>query len=99
MIVNELEINRYNLAAWSPTTLKPVQATLSHNVNHGLGEISEEKLLIKLISIEIKRQIKVGNINTAAEKKKDWTIKHWDMIQRQSEPLDEIKFGGAHDFY
>lgn len=99
MIVNGLEINRDNLADWSCTTLKPVQTALSHNVNHSLGEISEEKLLIKLISIEIKRQIKVENINTAAEKKKDWTIKHWDTVQAQSAALEPIKFEGKNDFY
>jgi len=94
MIVNCLEINRENLSDWSCDTLHKIQKTLAYNIVHRLGDINEEKLLLKLISIEIKRKIKVQNINTAAEKKKQWTIKHWDGVKARSESLEPIRFGG-----
>lgn len=70
-----------------------MQKELAHNVDKGLGDVREEMLMIKLISIEIQRQIKVDNINTAAKKKKKWTINHWKTIERQTEPLACSKFG------
>lgn len=94
MIVNCLEINRDNLSDWSCETLHGIQGTLAHNVGQGWGDVSEEKLLMKLISLEIKRQTKVQNINTAAEKKRQWTINHWDTVQAQGESLEPLRFGG-----
>lgn len=95
MIVNCLEINRDKLSDWTCETLHNIQGTLAHNVSQGWGDVSEEKLLMKLISLEIKRQVKVRNINTAADKKKQWTIKHWDTVRAQSEPLEPLRFGGS----
>ena len=95
MIVNCLEINRDNLSDWTCEALHNIQGTLAHNVSQGWGDVSEEKLLMKLISLEIKRQVKVRNINTAADKKKQWTIKHWDTVRAQSEPLEPLRFGGS----
>ena len=94
MLINGLEVNRDNLQDWSCGSLRNIQGTLAHNVDQGWGDVSEEKLLMKLISNEIKRQVKVLNINTVAEKKKQWTIKHWDTVQAQSEPLEPLRFGG-----
>lgn len=91
MLINGLEVNRDNVQDWSCRSLRNMQGTLAHNVGQDLGDIEEEKLMMKLISIEIQRQTKVDNINTAAEKKKRWTIKHWQTIKRQTEPL---RFGG-----
>ena len=87
MLINGLEVNRDNLQNRSCGSLRNMQGTLVHNVGQDLGDTEEEKLMMKLISIEIQRQIKVDNINTAAEKKKRWTIKHWQTIKRQTEPL------------
>lgn len=87
MLINGLEVNRDNLQNRSCGSLRNMQGTLVHNVGQDLGDTEEEKLMMKLISIEIKRQVKVRNINTAAEKKKRWTIKHWQTIKRQTEPL------------
>lgn len=87
MLINGLEVNRDNVHDWSCKALRNMQGTLAHNVGQDLGDTDEEKLMMKLISIEIKRQVKVRNINTAAEKKKRWTIKHWKTIERQTEPL------------
>lgn len=95
MLINGLEVNRDNLQDWSCKSLQNMQGTLAHNVGQGWGDVSEEKLLMKLISTEMKRQIKVQNINAAAEKKKEWTIKHWDTVQAQSEPLEPLRFGGS----
>ena len=49
---------------------------------------------MKLISNEIKRQTHIKKINDHAAHVKELTIKNWIVIQRQSEPLDCIKFGG-----
>lgn len=54
------------------------------------GDVTEEKLLMKLISIEIKRKVKVENINLVAKKQTEKTIKNWDTIERQSEPLKPL---------
>lgn len=94
MIVNCLEVDRESLSKYSCGTLHLIQGTLAFNVRKGRGDLSEEKLLIKLISLEIKRQTKVQNINTAAEKKRQWTINHWDTVQAQGEPLESLRFGG-----
>lgn len=80
MLINGLEVNRDNIQDWSCGSLRNIQGKLAHNVGQGWGDVEEEKLMMKLISIEIKRQVKIDSINTAAEKKKQWTIKHWKTI-------------------
>lgn len=55
------------------------------------GNVTEEKILMKLISIEIKRQVKVENINLAAKKKSEWIVDNWDLVDRQEEPLKPMK--------
>lgn len=70
MLINGLEVNRDDLQDWSCRSLRNMQGTLAHNVGQGLGDVEEEKIMMKLMSIEIKRQVKVDNINVAAEKKK-----------------------------
>lgn len=90
MIVNGIEVNRHNLNDIGLSSLRDVQATLAHNVGQLWGDVTEEKLLMKLISIEIKRQVKVENINLAAKKQTERTIKNWDIIERQSEPLKPL---------
>lgn len=90
MIVKGIEVERHNLSSTGLSSLRDIQATLAHNVGQLWGDVSEEKLLMKLISIEIKRQVKVENINLAAKKETERTIKNWDTIERQSEPLKPL---------
>lgn len=90
MIVNGIEVSRHNLNDIGLSSLRDVQATLAHNVGQLWGDVTEEKLLMKLISIEIKRQVKVENINLAAKKQTERTIKNWHIIERQSEPLKPL---------
>lgn len=95
MIVKGIEVERHNLSSICLSSLRDIQATLAHNVGQLWGDVTEEKLLMKLISNEIKRQTRVKKINDHAERVKELTIKNWAVIQRQSEPLDCIKFGGT----
>lgn len=90
MIVNGIEVSRHNLNDIGLSSLRDIQATLAHNVGQLWGDVTEEKLLMKLISIEIKQQVKVENINLAAKKQTERTIKNWDIIERQSEPLKPL---------
>lgn len=91
MIVKGIEVSRHNLNDIGLSSLRDVQATLAHNVGQLWGDVTEEKLLMKLISIEIKRQVKVENINLAAKKEVERTIKNWDTIELQSEPLKPMR--------
>ena len=90
MIVKGIEVERHNLSSIGLSSLRDIPATLAHNVGQLWGDVTEEKLLMKLISIEIKRQVKVENINLAAKKETERTIKNWDTIERQSEPLKPL---------
>ena len=90
MIVKGIEVERHNLSSIGLSSLRDIQATLAHNVGQLWGDVTEEKLLMKLISIEIKRQVKVENINLAAKKETERSIKNWDTIERQSEPLKPL---------
>ena len=90
MIVKGIEVERHNLSSIGLSSLRDIQATLAHNVGQLWGDVTEEKLLMKLISIEIKRKVKVENINLVAKKQTEKTIKHWDTIERQSEPLKPL---------
>lgn len=90
MIVKGIEVERHNLSSIGLSSLRDIQATLAHNVGQLWGDVTEEKLLMKLISIEIKRKVKVENIDLAAKKETERTIKNWDTIERQSEPLKPL---------
>lgn len=90
MIVNGIEVSRHNLNDIGLSSLRDAQSTLAHNVGQLWGDVTEEKLLMKLISIEIKRKVKVENINLAAKKQTERTIKNWDTIEIQSEPLKPL---------
>lgn len=90
MIVKGIEVERHNLSSIGLSSLRDIQATLAHNVGQLWGDVTEEKLLMKLISIEIKQKVKVENINLAAKKETERTIKNWDTIERQSEPLKPL---------
>lgn len=87
MIVKGIDVNRHNLNEIGLSSLRDIQATLAHNVGQLWGDVTEEKLLMKLISIEIKRKVKVENVNLAAKKKSEWIVDNWDLVERRSEPL------------
>lgn len=90
MDVNGIEITRTNLSSKDLTTLRAVQGTLAHSVGQQWGDVTEEKILMKLISVEIMRQVKIKNINLSAKKKSEWIVKNWDLIDRRSEPLHPL---------
>ncbi len=90
MLINGIEVNRDNLSDWSRTTLHGIQKTLASNVPQGWGDAAEKKLLMKLISIEIKRKVEIENINLSAQKKSKWVIDNWNLIDRQAEPLHPL---------
>lgn len=87
MIVKGIEVERHNLSSIGLSTLRDIQATLAHNVGQLWGDVTEEKILMKLISVEIMRQVKIKNVNLSAKKKSEWIVKNWDLIDRRSEPL------------
>lgn len=91
MLINGVEVNRDNLGDWSQTALRGVQKTLTSNISQGWGDVAEEKLLMKLISIEIKRKVEIEDINLSAQKKSKWVIDNWDLIDRQAEPLHPLE--------
>lgn len=91
MLINGVEVNRDNLGDWSQTALRGMQKTLASNIHRGWGDVAEEKLLIKLISIEIKRKVEIEDINLSAQKKSKWVIDNWDLIDRQAEPLHPLE--------
>ena len=96
MIVNGSSVTRYNLKNKSLYTLRAIQATLAHYVGQGWGDVTEEKILMKLISVEIKRQVKVENINLAAKKRSEWIVNHWNLVERRSEPLHPLHKEGPY---
>lgn len=96
MIVNGSSVTHYNLKNKSLYTLRAIQATLAHYVGQGWGNVTEEKILMKLISVEIKRQVKVENINLAAKKRSEWIVNHWDLVERRSEPLHPLHKEGPY---
>lgn len=96
MIVNGFNVTRDNLKNKSLYTLRAIQATLAHYVGQGWGDVTEEKILMKLISVEIKRQVKVENINLAAKKRSEWIVNHWDLVERRSEPLHPLHKEGPY---
>lgn len=91
MLINGIEINRDNLGDWSQNQLRSVQKALASYVARGWGNVTEEKLLMKLISIEIKRKVEIDDINLSAQKKSKWVIDNWNLIDRQTEPLRPLK--------
>lgn len=96
MLVNGVEINRENLSDWSCHALRNIQATLAHNVGQLWDDVTEEKILMKLISVEIKRKVKVENVNLAAKKRSEWIVNHWDLVERRSEPLHPLHKEGPY---
>lgn len=68
MLLNNFEVNEDNLRSWSVDDLRKMQNELSKLLEEQKGDYREEVLLLRLMTIEIKRQVKIQNINTAAAK-------------------------------
>lgn len=96
MIVKGIDVNRHNLNEIGLSSLRDIQATLAHNVGQLWGDVTEEKILMKLISIEIKRKVKVENVNLAAKKRSEWIVNHWGLVERRSEPLHPLHKEGPY---
>lgn len=68
MLLNNAEVNEDNLRSWSVDDLRKMQKELNKLLEEQKGDYREEVLLLRLMTIEIKRQVKIQNINTAAAK-------------------------------
>lgn len=68
MLLNNFEVNEDNLRSWSVDDLRKMQKELNELLEEQKGDYREEVLLLRLMTIEIKRQVKIQNINTAAAK-------------------------------
>ena len=68
MLLNNFEVNEDNLRSWSVDDLRKMQNELNKLLEEQKGDYREEVLLLRLMTIEIKRQVKIQNINTAAAK-------------------------------
>lgn len=68
MLLNNAEVNEDNLRSWSVDDLRKMQKELNKLLEEQKGDYREEVILLRLMTIEIKRQVKIQNINTAAAK-------------------------------
>lgn len=68
MLLNNFEVNEDNLRSWSVDDLRKMQNELNKLLEEQKGDYREEVLLLRLMTIEIKRQVKIQNINIAAAK-------------------------------
>ena len=68
MLLNSAEVNEDNLRSWSVDDLRKMQKELNKLLEEQKGDYREEVILLRLMTIEIKRQVKIQNINTAAAK-------------------------------
>ena len=68
MLLNNFEVNEDNLRSWSVDDLRKMQKELNKLLEEQKGDYREEVILLRLMTIEIKRQVKIQNINTAAAK-------------------------------
>lgn len=67
MIINMSEVNINNVHDWSTYTLEKFGDTLSRNIYLKHGEIESQRLLLKLIMLEIDRQNRIKRINLGAD--------------------------------
>lgn len=78
-----------------------VSQEVKDNAKWRLGDVIVDnsyrrKILMKLISVEIKRKVKVENVNLAAKKRSEWIVNHWDLVERRSEPLHPLHKEGPY---
>lgn len=74
MIVDMKEINEDNISDWSAETLRDMQKTLSNQIENNFGDKTEELLLLRLMSVEIKRQVKIRKVNEEAKKESERAV-------------------------
>lgn len=91
MLISGVEVNRDNLRSWSPEALRKMQEELVKNIDKNIGDAKEQKLLIKLMTVEIKRKNKIHNINVSASKEVDRIVKNWESLVNQNFQVKEGK--------
>ena len=67
MIINMLEVNTDNVHDWSIHSLEKFRDTLSSNIVLKLGKIESQRLMLKLIKLEINRKRRIERINLGAD--------------------------------
>lgn len=75
MIINMTEVNVDNVQGWSVYTLEKFRDALSSNIDLKVGKIESQKLLLKLIKLEIDRQNRIKRINLGSDLEKAKIIK------------------------
>ena len=65
-----LEVNTDNIHDWSIHSLEKFRDTLSSNIVLKLGKIESQRLMLKLIKLEIDRQKLIKCINSDADLEK-----------------------------
>lgn len=74
MIIDMKEVNEDNISDWSAETLRDMQKTLSNQIENNIGDKTEELLLLRLMSVEIKRQVKIRKVNEEAKKESERAV-------------------------
>lgn len=75
MIINMSEVNVDNVQDWSISSLEKFKATLEKNISQSVGQIESQRLLCKLIMLEIDRKNRIRRINLGADLEKAKIIK------------------------
>lgn len=91
MLINGVEVSRNNLQDWSITALRKMQKTLSGNLDKHVGDEKEERILMRLMTVEIKRQVKIENINLAAKAQAKKAIKEVENSAWKSQSIGTLR--------
>lgn len=75
MIINMSEVNIDNVQDWSISSLEKFRAILEKNISLSVGQIESQRLLCKLIMLEIDRKNRIKRINLGADLEKAKIIK------------------------
>ena len=75
MVINMSEVNIDNVQDWSISSLEKFRDRLSSNIDQNLGKIESQRLLCKLIMLEIDRKNRIRRINLGADLEKAKIIK------------------------
>lgn len=75
MIINMSEVNIDNVHDWSISSLEKFRATLEKSISRSVGQIESQRLLCKLIMLEIDRKNRIKRINLGADLEKAKIIK------------------------
>lgn len=69
------EVNIDNVHNWSIYSLEKFRDTLSSNIDLKVGKVESQRLLLKLIKLEIDRKNRIKRINFGADLEKAKAIK------------------------